>query len=242
MHELDGGAKAMVVTSSREHALRYYFAIRDYSEAKGYEDMRVIVAFSGEVEYERATWTEAAVNGFSETKLPRRFAETPELRFLVVAEKYQTGFDEPALCAMYVDRKLARLQAVQTLSRLNRTHSRFPDKRTFVLDFQNSTEDIWEAFRPYFEATELEDVSDPNQVYELYDRLYTFGVIDQGEVDRFSETYFRGPLPTADRIRLEGLVRQAVERYRDLDDEGEQEEFRQPSAATSGFTASLRKW
>src|SRR5690606_4519638 len=119
------------------------------------------------------------------------------------------------------------LQAVQTLSRLNRTHPRFPDKRTFVLDFQNTTEDIREAFRPYFEATELEDVSDPNQVYELYDRLYSFGVIDRRDVDRFAETYFRGPLEPADRIRLEGLVRQAVELFRVLEDEGQQEEFRQ---------------
>lgn len=227
MHELDGGAKAMIVTSSRAHALQYYFAFRDYLQERGYDDMQAIVAFSGELTYEGAEWTEAALNGFPETELPRRFGETVELRFLVVAEKYQTGFDEPALCAMYVDRKLAGLQAVQTLSRLNRTHSRFPDKQTFVLDFQNSTEEIREAFRPFFEATELEDVSDPNQIYELYDRLHTFGVVDKSEVERFAQTYFKGPLETADRIRLEGLVRQAVERFRVIDDEGDQEEFRQ---------------
>lgn len=270
MQELDGGAKAMVVASSRAHALRYYLAIRDYLNVKGYDDMGVIVAFSGELEFEGQTWTEAALNGFSETELPRRFKATPELRFLVVAEKYQTGFDEPALCAMYVDRKLAGLQAVQTLSRLNRTHSRFPNKRTFVLDFQNTTDDIREAFKPYFEATELTDVTDPNQVYELYDRLLKFPVIDRGEVERFAETYFgamaarggsgegvgngakaadgggslrrgtgvgssrrgadaavAGGLTSTDRIRLDGLIRQAVERFRAMGDEGEQEEFRQ---------------
>lgn len=227
MRELDGGAKAMVVTSSREHALRYYFAIRDYLAEKGYDDMKALVAFSGELEYEGTTWTEPAINGFAESELPRRFSETRELRFLVVAEKYQTGFDEPALCAMYVDRKLSGLQAVQTLSRLNRTHRRFPNKRTFVLDFQNSTEEIREAFLPYFEATELEEVTDPNQIYELYDRLFTFGIIDKNEVDRFAQIYFKGPLQPTDRPRLEGLIRQAVERFRTLDDEGKQEEFRQ---------------
>lgn len=160
-------------------------------------------------------------------RLPRRLSETPELRFLVVAEKYQTGFDEPTLCTMYVDRKFSGLRAVQTLSRLNRTHRRFPNKRTFVLDFQNSKEEIREASCPYFEATELEEVTDPNQIYEIYERLFTFGIIDKNEVDRFAEIYFKGPLQPADRPRLEGLVWQAVERFQTLDDESEQEEFRQ---------------
>lgn len=162
------------------------------------------------------------MNGFPETELPRRLKETPELRFLVVAEKYQTSFDEPALCAIYVDRKLAGLQAVlqavQTLSRINRTHSRFPNKRTFVLDFQNTMDDIQEAFKPYFEATELSDVTDPNQVYELYNRLLKFLVIDRSEVQRFAETYFGGMLSeTGGPPRIEYELTEEGERtYIDL--------------------------
>jgi type I restriction enzyme R subunit len=224
MAELEGQAKAMIVAGSREHALRYYFGVRDYIAARGYRDVKALVAFSGELELDGETYTEADVNGFSETELPRKF-DTGSYQILIVAEKYQTGFDQPKLCAMYVDRKLAGLQAVQTLSRLNRT---YPSKeRTFVLDFQNTIEDMQNAFRPYFEVTELEANSDPNQIYELEARLRTFGILDQGEVDRFAETFYRGPLDTHDRARLEGLVRQAVGRFEQEDDEGRQEEFRQ---------------
>ena len=126
---------------------------------------------------------------------------------------------------MYVDRKLAGLQAVQTLSRLNRT---YPGKdRTYVLDFQNTIEDIQAAFKPYYEVTSLEGNSDPNQIYELEARLKTFGILAQGEIDRFAETFYKGLLGTHDRARLEGLVRHAVARFEAEDDEGRREEFRQ---------------
>ena len=126
---LDGQAKAMIVTGSRDHALRYFFGVRDYIKAQGYTDLRALVAFSGELTFDGQTYTEADLTGFAETELPGRFDGfkpdgTPypeQYQILIVAEKYQTGFDQPKLCAMYVDRKLAGLQAVQTLSRLNRT-------------------------------------------------------------------------------------------------------------------------
>jgi len=225
MRELDGQAKAMVVTQSREHALRYYFGVRDYIRRNGYTDIKALVAFSGDLELDGETWTEAAINGFSETELPRRF-DTPDYQVLIVAEKYQTGFDQPKLCAMYVDRRLAGLQAVQTLSRLNRSYPG-KEKQTYILDFQNTIEDIQAAFRPFFEVTELEAVSNPNQIYELEARIQTFAIIDRGEVERFAETYYRGGLSSQDRARLEGLVRQAIARYNLEDDDGKQEEFRQ---------------
>lgn len=223
-HEIHEQAKAMVVTQSREHAIRYYFGVRDYLSKQGYADIKALVAFSGELTVDGETWTEPQINEFSETELPRRF-DSPEYQVLIVAEKYQTGFDQPKLCAMYVDRKLARLQAVQTLSRLNRT---MPGKnQTYVLDFQNTIEDIQTAFRPYYEVTGLEETSDPNQVYTLEARLMTFGIIDRQEVERFAQTFYKEPLATADRIKLEGLVRHAVQRFEADDDEGQREEFRQ---------------
>jgi type I restriction enzyme, R subunit len=245
MRELDGQAKAMIVTQSREHALKYYFGVRNYIKSEGYSDLKALVAFSGDLEVDGETWTESGLNGFAETELPSRFdgfkpdsTPYPETyHILIVAEKYQTGFDQPKLCAMYVDRKLAGLQAVQTLSRLNRTR---PGKqRTYVLDFQNTIEDIQEAFRPYYEATALEAMSDPNQVYDLEGRLYKFGYLDKDEIERFAQTYFKGPLTGADRPRLEGLVRQAVARFAADDDEGRQEEFRQLLKSFNRFYAFI---
>ncbi len=191
------------------------------------------MAFSGELTHDGETYTEADLNAFSETELPSRFDGvkkdgTPyadQYQILIVAEKYQTGFDQPKLCAMYVDRKLAGLQAVQTLSRLNRT--RQGKDKTFVLDFRNSTEDIQNAFRPYFEVTALEANSDPNLVYDLEGRLFKFGYLDKDEIARFAATYFKGPLDGFDRARLEALVRAAVARFETDEDEGRQEEFRQ---------------
>ncbi len=143
----------------------------------------------------------------------------------MVAEKYQTGFDQPKLCAMYVDRKLAGLQAVQTLSRLNRTAT--GKGRTYILDFQNTIEEIREAFKPYFEVTELEATTNPNQIYDLQSRLMTFNLLDEREIDEFAGLFVRADLSTYDRTKLEGIITRAVRRFARVEDEGEREEFRQ---------------
>lgn len=222
--ELGGKAKAMIVTQSREHALRYWQQLTRYIEDKGYTDLKALVAFSGDLNIDGNVWTEATANGFAETELPKKF-DTDDYQILVVAEKYQTGFDQPKLVAMYVDKKLAGLQAVQTLARLNRTCS--GKDRTFVLDFQNTMEDVKEAFAPFFEATALEERTDLNQIYDLEQRISSSTYINTDEVERFADQFFKGDLSTQDRLMLEGTVRLAVGRFELDEDEAQQEEFRQ---------------
>ncbi|MBI1384735.1 MAG: DEAD/DEAH box helicase [Rhizobiales bacterium] len=243
--ELDGQAKAMVVTASREAALKYFFGMRKYIAEHEITGVKALVAFSGEIELDGEKFTEAGLNGFSETELPSRFdgvkndgtAYPEQYQLLIVAEKYQTGFDQPKLCAMYIDRKLSGLQAVQTLSRLNRT--RAGKTKTFVLDFQNKMEEIQEAFKPYFEVTELEAITDPNQVYALESRIFQFGFLDKGEVERFAETYFKGALDGTDRARLEGLLKEAVTRFVSEEEDGRREEFRQLLRSFNRFYAFI---
>lgn len=221
--ELDGQAKAMIVTQSREHALRYWQHITRYVEEKGYTDLKALVAFSGDLTVDGQEWTEATANGFAETELPKRF-DTQEFQVLVVAEKYQTGFDQPKLVAMYVDKKLAGLQAVQTLARLNRMYT---NKKTFVLDFQNTMEDVKEAFAPYFETTSLEERTDLNQIYDLETRISGSHYVLKDEVERFAKVFYKGNLTDQDRLALEGTVRLSVERFILDEDEASKEEFRQ---------------
>lgn len=222
--ELNGQAKAMVVTRSREHALRYWQRLNEYITKKNYAGMKALVAFSGDLTIDGNVWTEATANGFAETELPKKF-DTDAYQILVVAEKYQTGFDQPKLVAMYVDKKLAGLQAVQTLARLNRTHA--GKERTFVLDFQNTMDEIKEAFAPFYEATALEERTDLNQIYDLEQRISASGYVAKDEVERFADQFFKGDLTTQDRLALEGTVRLAVERFVLDEDEAQKEEFRQ---------------
>lgn len=222
--ELAGNAKAMVVTASREHALRTHKAITRYVRENGYDDVKALVAFSGDITVDGQSYTEEGINGFGETELPRQF-DGATYNVLVVAEKYQTGFDQPKLVAMYIDRRLSGLQAVQTLARLNRT---YPDKqRTYILDFRNTVEEIQDSFKPYYNTTQLEDVSDPNQVYNLEARLKAFGILDQDEIDRFVSRFLNAQKRADERPVLEGIVRQAVTRFNETLKEEDQEEFRQ---------------
>lgn len=217
-HKIGGKAKAMGVTSSRLHALRYKKAFDDYIREKGYTDIRTLVAFSGQVIDEGETYTEEKINGFRETELPERFA-TDEYQVLIVANKYQTGYDEPLLHTMFVDKKLSGIQAVQTLSRLNR---KCPGKEdTFVLDFVNTAEEIREAFQPYYETTILSEQTDLNLIFDLRQRLEGFPVIWQDDVEAFVEAFYTGK----DVGVLHKYLDPAVERFLRLTEE-EQETFR----------------
>jgi type I restriction enzyme R subunit len=190
-HKIGGRAKAMVVTGSRLEAVRYKQSFDQYIQEKGYP-IKSLVAFSGTVlddEVADATYTEEAMNhGIREKELPEKFAGQ-EYQVLLVAEKYQTGFDQPLLHTMYVDKRLAGIQAVQTLSRLNRIHPLKED--TFVLDFVNDRDEIREAFKTYFEGAEMGDEVDPAHLYAVKGELDAAGIYHEEEVERFCEVYFR---------------------------------------------------
>lgn len=177
--KIGGAAKAMVVTSSRLHAVRYKQAIDGYIARKGYKDIAALVAFSGKVIADDGAWSEPGMNGFPESQTPERFGG-PEYQVLVVAEKFQTGFDQPLLHTMYVDKVLTGLNAVQTLSRLNRILPPLKED-TFVLDFRNDTEDIVRAFEPYYGET-VAPPTDPNLLYDTHRRLGDFDVLRPDEV------------------------------------------------------------
>ena len=235
---LDGQAKAMVVTSSRLHAVRYVLAFRSYIAEKGYTDVRPLVAFSGTVRDPDTgdEFTEPGMNldapgeRISEKALPGRFA-SPEFNVLLVANKYQTGFDQPLLCAMYVDKRLDGVQAVQTLSRLNRTH---PGKEApFVLDFVNDADDILDAFKPYYGKTELEAASDPSRLEALKHELGQVQVYHWSEVEHFAKVYFASlrKLESSAHAPLQRLLQPAVDRFAALSDDEVRSEFRDKLSA-----------
>ena len=222
-HKIGGRAKAMVVTPSRLHAVRYLLEFKRQIEEKGYTDLDVLVAFSGEVEDNGITYTEEKLNTtktgetIKEKALPAAF-HTDEYGMLIVAEKYQTGFDEPLLHTMFVDKKLSGVKAVQTLSRLNRTMRGKVD--TFVLDFVNSAEDIRKAFEPYYEETVLEEETDPNVIYDLKNTLDEFRVYQQLEIDRFAEIFYTDKeQEQGDLSKLQGTIRPALDRFEALEEE-----------------------
>lgn len=180
---LHGEAKAMIVTSSREEAVRYKLALDTYITGEGY-GYKTLVAFTDSVRIGGVTYTETDMNGFSETRTAKEFKK-PEYKFLIVAEKYQTGFDEPMLSAMYVDKKLSGVAAVQTLSRLNRMARDKED--TFVLDFVNEAPDIVTAFKPYYETTILSEGFDINAVADIRRKIFSIYHFRQEDIDAFTE-------------------------------------------------------
>ena len=245
-HHIDGRAKAMVVTSSRLHAVRYMQAFERYIAEHGYTDIRPLVAFSGTVldpdsgeEFTEPGMNTDVVTGksISESALPGRFA-SPDYQILLVAEKYQTGFDQPLLQAMYVDKRLDGVQAVQTLSRLNRIA---PGKAPpFVLDFVNDPENIRDAFAPYYDRTELLETSDPYRLEELKHELDRTQVYHHAEVEAFAQVFY---LPQAkqrpgDHARMEAQLQPARDRFSALDEE-EQTAFRDRLGAFVNLYAFL---
>ncbi|WP_410976479.1 type I restriction endonuclease subunit R [Bacillus pacificus] len=223
-HKIGGRAKAMVVTASRLHAVRYKIAFDRYIYKMGYDDLKTVVAFSGIVKDGEIPYSEPDMNGFSEKELPDKF-NSDEYKVLLVAEKYQTGFDEPLLHTMYVDKPLSGIKAVQTLSRLNRT---CPGKEdTFVLDFVNDTEDIKASFQPYYETTGLEEVTDPNILYDLQAELEPYQIFTEEEVQAVNELEIKGGFKksTKAQTELNAWIDKGVERFKRLNEE-EKEAFK----------------
>ncbi|ACB84384.1 type I restriction endonuclease subunit R [Natranaerobius thermophilus] len=226
MHKINGKAKAMLVTSSRFHALRYKFEFDRYLKENGYDDIKTLVAFSGTVQDPELDkeYTESEINQIRESELPQKF-DTDGYRLLLVADKYQTGFDQPLLHTMYVDKKLTDVKAVQTLSRLNRPYPGKDD--TFVLDFVNEADDIKKAFQPFYEQTTVEETTDPNLLYDLKYKLDDFQVYWQTEIDNFCKVFFKPPEKQnkdKDAAMLNSYVDPAVDRFKNKPKE-EQEEF-----------------
>lgn len=222
-HKIGGKAKAMIVTPSRLHAVRYVLEFKKQIADKGYNDLDVLVAFSGEVEDGGETYTEEKINKtrdgetVRENALPETF-HTDDFGMLIVAEKYQTGFDEPLLHTMFVDKKLSGVKAVQTLSRLNRICRGKQD--TFVLDFVNSAEDIKKAFEPYYEETVLEKETDPNVVYDIKNTLDEYRVYQQIEINGFADVWYSAKSQEyADLGKLKAKIQPALDRYNALEPE-----------------------
>lgn len=210
MAEVGGEAKAMVVTSSRVEAVKYHRAIERYIEEMGYADMKSLVAFSGKVSLDGHEFSEAGINGIAEARLKAVFKDERQNRLLVVADKYQTGYDEKRLCAMYVMKKLRGLAAVQTFSRLNRIYPPY-DKRTYILDFSNKASDIEKAFAPYQTVTILSETVTPQKLYDLMREVCAYNVLDDDEIDRFWECVCDKRKDAA--ARAMSLVSEAKYRY-----------------------------
>src|SRR5690625_177368 len=222
--KINGKAKAMIVTSSRLHAVRYFKEFKKYIQEKGYTDLDVLVAFSGSVKDEGEEYTEPQLNvtksgeRIQETQLKEAF-NSEDFNLLIVAEKYQTGFDEPLLHTMFVDKKLRGVKAVQTLSRLNRT---MPGKTdTFVLDFVNTEEEIFEAFQPFYEATTLKEGIDINLIYDTQSKLRKFYIYNDDDIQQVMKINEEAQKKQDERLlgRLSSVLKPVIDRYLELPDD-----------------------
>ncbi|MBT3487376.1 MAG: type I restriction endonuclease subunit R [Desulfobacula sp.] len=221
MGQLAGQAKAMVVTSSRKEAVRYKKGFDKYIAQMGYQTIHSMVAFSGEVVFNEndpnvdglldEKFTEINMNPDLKGRDMRKAFDSGDYQVMIVANKFQTGFDQPKLCAMYVDKKLGGVECVQTLSRLNRTYPGKADSGTFILDFFNDPEDILESFQPYYQTAELADVSNPDLVFDLFDKLRASGIFLWHEVEQFCEAYLQKSKSNA---AIANICKPAVERWK----------------------------
>jgi type I restriction enzyme R subunit len=228
-HKIGGKAKAMLVCGSRLHAKRYFEEFNKYIKEKGYHnDIKILVAFSGKVIDDNAPdgVSEPQMTGYSEKELPEIF-DREEYKILIVADKYQTGFDQPLLQTMYVDKKLSGVKAVQTLSRLNRTCAGKED--TFVLDFANDRETIFASFQPYYEITTVTEETDINHLYDLKARLDEFQIYWDTEIEAFANVYFHPETklnnPKQQKY-LYSFTDPAVDRFKEIEEEEKQDEFK----------------
>ncbi|MEI6821460.1 MAG: DEAD/DEAH box helicase family protein [Bacteroidota bacterium] len=225
--KIGGKAKAMVVTGSRLHAKRYFIEFTNYIKANNYTDIKILVAFSGKViddDFPNGI-SEPELTGYGEKELARIFNQD-DYKILIVAEKYQTGFDQPLLHTMYVDKILSGVKAVQTLSRLNRM---YPGKEdTFILDFANDRETILNSFQPYYQKTTLSENPDPNHLYDLKNILDKKKIYWQSEIEAFANIYFKPYklLKVKDQSALYAIISPAVDRYKSIEKEEEQDEFK----------------
>ena len=222
-HKINGRAKAMVVTASRLHAVRYYHEFKKYIESKGYDDLDILVAFSGVVPDGGEEYTEEKMNKrkdgstIRDSQLPAEFA-SDDFNILIVADKYQTGFDEPLLHTMFVDKKLKGVKAVQTLSRLNRTCEGKVD--TFVMDFVNAEEEIKKAFEPYYEATILDEEININLIYDTQTLLRNYRLYDDDNIEEFTQIYYKKDKQNnTDLGKMMGTTRPVIDRYMELDED-----------------------
>ncbi len=217
---LGGQAKAMVVTSSRKEAVRYKQGFDQYIAAKGYQNIHAMVAFSGEVEFNDkdpnaqgligAKFTESNMNPNLKGRDLRKAFDSDDYQVMIVANKFQTGFDQPKLCAMYVDKKLGGVECVQTLSRLNRTYPGKAEIGTFVLDFFNEPEEILASFQPYYQTAELADVSNPDLIFDLFDKLRAAGIFNWQEVEQFCSAFF---VKSKSNAAISNICKPAVTRW-----------------------------
>lgn len=217
---LGGQAKAMVVTSSRKEAVRYKLGFDKYIQQKGYDKIHAMVAFSGEVAFTdkdpNATalidekFTESSMNPNLKGRDMRDAFNSEDYQVMIVANKFQTGFDQPKLCAMYVDKKLGGVECVQTLSRLNRTYPAKAETGTFILDFFNEPDEVLAAFQPYFKTAELETVSDHNAIFDLYDKLRAANIFQWHEVEQFCDAFL---VKSKSNAAIANICKPAVERW-----------------------------
>lgn len=223
MEELGGTAKAMVITASREGAVKYRQAFEDYVTKKGYENIHALVAFSGKVTMKEdgKEYTEAGINGFSEDKLPIEFNKD-DYQVLLVANKYQTGFDQPKLCAMYILKKLKGVNAVQTLSRLNRICPPY-DKKTFVLDFVNDYEDMEAAFAQYYTTTLLSNSVTPAAIYDIEAKIDGYSVIDPMDISDANDILYKDDIKAPEKKKLVFLFQKSKKTIEKLDEDEQKE-------------------